>query len=79
MFSLYITGMLYEGEIILNKGTWLEYQFVSFFDEYSNIVVKPPMTAGRACITDKRVMFLSAQNAAGKWYLNFVFHQFSAK
>ncbi|KAJ8309359.1 hypothetical protein KUTeg_014233 [Tegillarca granosa] len=56
-----IQGMLVDGEMLLLGGSWLYFSNLEFLDtEYKNSV-KPPIGKGRLCLTNQRLLILSAE------------------
>ncbi|XP_046567372.1 uncharacterized protein LOC124275758 [Haliotis rubra] len=56
-----IQGMLVEGEKLLLGGCWLYFTNVEFYDMECSKMLKEPIGRGRICLTNKRVLLLSAE------------------
>ncbi|XP_025105197.1 LOW QUALITY PROTEIN: uncharacterized protein LOC112570787 [Pomacea canaliculata] len=56
-----LQGMLEDGEMLLLGGCWLHYMHVEFKDETGEKTVRQPYGKGRLCLTNNRVLLLSAE------------------
>ncbi|XP_064623507.1 uncharacterized protein LOC135485432 isoform X2 [Lineus longissimus] len=66
-----LQGLLFQGEKVLNENRWLYYSCVEFRDEKGTDVVLPPMTNGKACLTDQRLLLLSAERGMNAGFSMF--------
>lgn len=55
-----LQGMLEDGEMLLLGGCWLHYMHIEFKDETGEKTVRQPYGKGRLCLTNNRVLLLSA-------------------
>ncbi|KAL8565190.1 hypothetical protein ACOMHN_003977 [Nucella lapillus] len=55
-----LQGMLEDGEMLLLGGCWLHYVHLEFKDETGEKMVRQPYGKGRLCLTNNRVLLLSA-------------------
>ena len=62
---LLLLGMLEDGEMLLLGGCWLHYVHVEFKDETGERTIRQPYGRGRLCLTNNRVLFLSAEIYTG--------------
>ncbi|ESO90169.1 hypothetical protein LOTGIDRAFT_233962 [Lottia gigantea] len=56
-----LQGMLIDGEKLLLGGSWLYVTGVEYLDADGNNVLKEPVGKGRICLTNQRVLILSAE------------------
>ncbi|XP_062604294.1 uncharacterized protein LOC134266072 [Saccostrea cucullata] len=57
-----IQGMLEEGEMLVLGGSWLYYNNIDFLDAEGVTSLKPSIGKGRLCLTNQRLLILSAEN-----------------
>lgn len=62
---IWITGMLEEGEMLVLGGSWLYYNNIDFLDADAKNPIKPSIGKGRLCLTNQRLLILSAENVLG--------------
>lgn len=55
-----LQGMLEDGEMLLLGGCWLHYVHMEFKDETGEKMLRQPYGKGRLCLTNNRVLLLSA-------------------
>ncbi|XP_006825287.1 uncharacterized protein LOC102810045 [Saccoglossus kowalevskii] len=60
-----LAGLLVDDEKLLVNNQYIYYSYVSFMDEFGKVATKEPMRQGRAFLTTKRLLLLSAENSAG--------------
>lgn len=53
--------MLEEGEILVLGGSWLYFTHMDFLDKEGKVKVKPSIGKGRICLTDRKLLILSAE------------------
>ena len=58
-------GMLEDGEMLLLGGCWLHYMHIEFKDETGERSIRQPYGRGRLCLTNHRVLLLSADVYTG--------------
>ncbi|CAG2240840.1 unnamed protein product [Mytilus edulis] len=55
-----LQGMLIEGEMLLLGGSWLQFSNIDFLDPTGKESIKPSVGRGRLCLTNQRLLILSA-------------------
>lgn len=55
-----LQGMLIEGEMLLLGGSWLQFSNIDFLDPTGKESIKPSIGRGRLCLTNQRLLILSA-------------------
>lgn len=71
--------MLIEGEMLLLGGSWLQFSNIDFLDPTGKESIKPSVGRGRLCLTNQRLLILSAdidsgkQNLRHEWYTNEIY------
>ncbi|XP_064630090.1 uncharacterized protein LOC135488981 [Lineus longissimus] len=58
-----LKSLLFDGERVQNNNRWLYYSCVEFQDDRGTNAILPPMMIGKACLTDQRLLLLSAERA----------------
>ncbi|XP_060071954.1 uncharacterized protein LOC132551824 isoform X1 [Ylistrum balloti] len=56
-----LQGMLEEGEVLVLGGAWLYFTHLDFLDKECKTKVKPSIGKGRICLTDRKLLILSAE------------------
>ncbi|OWF37089.1 uncharacterized protein LOC110440591 isoform X2 [Mizuhopecten yessoensis] len=56
-----LQGMLEEGEVLVLGGAWLYFTHLDFLDKEGKTKVKPSIGKGRICLTDRKLLILSAE------------------
>lgn len=56
-----LQGMLEEGEVLVLGGAWLYFTHLDFLDKEGKCKVKPSIGKGRICLTDRKLLILSAE------------------
>lgn len=60
-----LSGMLEEGEMLVLGGSWLYYNNIDFLDAEGKGSIKPSIGKGRLCLTNQRLLILSAESVLG--------------
>lgn len=60
-----LSGMLEEGEMLVLGGSWLYYNNIDFLDAEGKSSTKPSIGKGRLCLTNQRLLILSAESVLG--------------
>lgn len=60
-----LSGMLEEGEMLVLGGSWLYYNNIDFLDAEGKSSIKPSIGKGRLCLTNQRLLILSAESVLG--------------
>jgi hypothetical protein len=66
LLKIYLTGMLIEGEMLLLGGSWLQFSNVDFLEPNGKETIKPSIGKGRLCLTNQRLLLLSADVDSGE-------------
>jgi hypothetical protein len=59
-------GVLIEGEMLLLGGSWLQFSNVDFLEPNGKETIKPSIGKGRLCLTNQRLLLLSADVDSGE-------------